>query len=116
MKPLVAVLLFVSLAVSAHAQERMPLSLSIGVNAAGTVADLYTTHQALGRGAQEAFGAEAGGGMPRIIALRVGAAAVFTYLQLYLDTHGHQKAARWVGFGAGGAGFAAAWHNTQVMR
>ena len=50
---------------SAHAQERhgfdrVPLSVAIGVNVAGTFADLYTTNSALNRGAVEGFGAAAG--------------------------------------------------------
>ncbi len=107
---------------SAHAQERhgfdrVPLSVAIGVNVAGTFADLYTTNNALNRGAVEGFGAAAGStSIGKVAAFRITTSGVFTVCSILLDREGHHTAARILAYGAGGAGFAAAWHNTGVAR
>ena len=82
----------------------------------GSLADLFTTLSVLnsntGREANPILGQSAG----RIIAVKSALLVPQLLAEHHLATHGHPKAAMWLGVALGGLGTAMAIHNMNVGR
>lgn len=87
------------------------------VMAAGNVADLWTTKIALDSGrAHEGNPALERQGIGTItVAKTVGVLAITAVMRL-LETHGHQKAAKILGYADGAVTFGVSAHNLKVVR
>lgn len=104
---------------SASAQTHMqkPAWSAYTVLVAGNVADLWTTQAALasGRG-YEGNPALWKQGIGQIAIAKTGGVLVLVGAMRFLETHGHPKIARALGFIDGGVTVSAALHNTRVGR
>jgi hypothetical protein len=86
------------------------------ITVGGSLADLFTTLSVLnsnaGREANPILGQSAG----RIIAVKSALLVPQLLAEHHLATHGHPKAAMWLGVALGGLGTAMAIHNMNVGR
>lgn len=84
---------------------------------AGNVADLWTTKVALDTGrAHEGNPALSRQGIGTITIAKTCSVAVITLAMRVLETHGHPKVAKAIGYIDGGVTFGAAAHNLAVVR
>lgn len=100
------------------AQERPPAPdwPAYSVMVAGNVADIWTTHQAFSRGAQEGNGLTS---TQRIGSIAISkACAVFAVgmTMRLIERHGHPRIAKAVGWFDGSVTFGAALHNHRIAR
>lgn len=105
--------LMLPVSVSAQTFDVKPYAVML----AGNMADLWTTKVALDTGrAHEGNPALNHQGMGRITAVKVGGVSFFIFAMRVLETHGHPKAARLMGYIDGGAMFGVVAHNLAVVR
>jgi len=83
---------------------------------AGNAADLWTTKAAFDRGAQEANSIMAGLSIGQIAVAKGATTAGMVILMRFLETHGHPRVAKVIGYVDAGATFTAAAHNHRVQR
>ncbi len=83
---------------------------------AGNGADLVTTQQAFQRGAHEGNGLTSTSRIGPLAASKVSFTLGLGLAMHLLDTHGHKRAARALGFVDGGVTFGVALHNHGVGR
>lgn len=100
------------------AQERVPTPAwpAYSVMVVGNVADIWTTHQAFGRGAQENNGITTTSRIGLLALSKVSAVIAVGMAMRLLERHGHPRIARVVGILDGGATAAAAVHNHRTAR
>lgn len=113
-----AIFFALALAGSASSVSAQPINWSAyTVMAAGNVADLWTTQSALSSGrAHEGNPALSRQGIGTITVAKTCGVAVIGVAMRLLETHGHAKAARILGWMDGGVTFTAALHNQRVGR
>ena len=100
------------------AQERVPTPAWPAYSAmvAGNVADIWTTHQAFGRGAQEGNGITTTSRIGFLALSKVSAVMAVGMAMRLLERHGHPRIAQVLGILDGGATVGAAVHNHRIAR
>lgn len=113
------VILFLILLGSASSASAQPAPnwSAYSVMAAGNMADLWTTKIALDSGrAHEGNPALERQGIGTITVAKTCGVAVVVVAMRYLETHGHPKVAKTLGFIDGAVLFGVSAHNLQVVR
>jgi hypothetical protein len=103
-------------AVAAVTTPRPSSQPAIMVTVGGTLADLFTTLSVLNSNAGREANPILGQNPARIIAVKSALLVPQLLAEHHLATHGHPKAAMWLGIAFGGLGTAMAIHNMNVGR
>mgnify|MGYP001617764181 FL=1 len=112
-----SIFLILMVALPVSAQDRPMTIFDMAPYAAvvaGNVADLQTTKAAFARGAHEGNGFTATTNILPIAAAKISFMAGTMLAMRALETHGHPRWAKVIGYVDGGATFLAAWHNRGV--
>jgi hypothetical protein len=91
-------------------------SPAVMLTVGGTLADLFTTLSVLNSNAGREANPILGQSPARIIAVKSALLVPQLIAEHHLATHGHPKAAMWLGIAFGGLGTAMAIHNMNVGR